>query len=134
MSNSPHTTRLINHFTYIATLLMEPLRTCFAFKTIMFGSDSSRAFWRWNRKTRFVSAIIVDHMVHSDPSITSSFHRTQLVVRTAFPPILRISGTICGSWNRTSFYIKIFVISIKWRSRPIDFLYSSTCRPIIGFP
>lgn len=83
---------------------------------------------------RLVGAVIVGHMIHANPSVSSSFNGAELFVRSTFPPVSDVGGTSGWSGHRTSFNIEVLVV---WKERsfaPVYLLYSSSGCPIIGFP
>lgn len=96
--------------------------------------DSCHAL-RWgNGEPWFVGAVIIDHVVHTNPSISSSLVRCELTVCSSFPPIVRVGSTIWRSWHGASFNVEVLIVCIEWCFAPIYLLQTTPRRPVIGFP
>ncbi|MFS8033106.1 hypothetical protein Hanom_Chr17g01565561 [Helianthus anomalus] len=53
-------------------------------------SYSGYTFWWCDRVAALISAIIIDHMVHADPSVTTGCNWVELLVARTLPPVGRV--------------------------------------------
>ncbi|MFS7973620.1 hypothetical protein Hanom_Chr09g00858761 [Helianthus anomalus] len=78
--------------------------------------------FRWlNRVPLFIGAVIVDHMVQTDPSVPTGCNRIKLLVTRTLPPISLARCTSTWAWCRTPLNIKVLVICIKGCFAPVNF-------------
>lgn len=86
-------------------------------------SDAIHAFWGCDWVARLIGAVVIDHVVHSDPPVAPCLDGIhELLVCCSFPPVVRVGGTAHGARNLASFNIKVLVVSIEWCFAPINFL------------
>ena len=96
--------------------------------------ETRNTLWWGHWEPRFISTVVIDHVVHTNPLILSSLKWTERLVSCSFPPIAGVWGTVRGSWHRAPFNIKVLVISIERCFAPINLFKSTSCSPVISFP
>lgn len=111
---------------------MNPLsHTC----TVLFCSlDAGETLGWGHRVPGFISTVIVDHVIYTNPFILSGFEWVKFLVSCSLPPVSGIRGTDSGSWHGASLNVKVLVVSIEGCFAPVNLLKPASCSPVVRFP
>lgn len=96
----------------------------------------TRQAFRWRDWIAgLIRAIIIHHMIHTNPPVQPSLYWAQLLVRRCVPPVTgSCTAMTWPVWSWTSLNVEIFVVGIERSPRPINFLQAAACRPVVGIP
>ena len=94
--------------------------------------------WHLSVESLSVFAVVVDHVVISDPLHLTLLSIAQLVVGWGSPPVGGCLGPALASTNwpvpLASPCPEIAVPRCEWRTVPVDLDAATLCRPVIGIP
>lgn len=97
----------------------------------LYAGDALR---RGDRVAGLVGAIVIDHVVQTNPSVTSGLQRSERLVGRAFPPVVGVRGALGWPRHCAPLYVKVLVISVEWGFAPIYLLQTTPCGPVVSFP
>ncbi|RWV92062.1 hypothetical protein GW17_00045600 [Ensete ventricosum] len=101
-------------------------------------SVASQAFWGRDGVTSPISTVVVDQVVHPDPTIRPGLSRVELLERGSLPPVGRRGGAAAAeaaSWSSARrLDVEILVVGAERRFAPIDLLEAAPRRPVVAVP